>query len=117
MTLEISDDQKSEIRKQLGISDYDRNIAVCGRVSTGKSAFVNAIRGILPTSPGAAPIGNEETTREITPYRDPHLPSVVWWDIPGAGGQNSREWNYCSQQCLFAFDQVILVHEQAFLQV
>ncbi|KAH3164134.1 hypothetical protein KXW49_006281 [Aspergillus fumigatus] len=116
MTLDISEDQISEIRNQLGINGDDRNIAVCGRVSTGKSAFVNAIRGLLPTSVDAAPIGNEETTTEMTPYRDPHLPAVVWWDIPGAGGQNSREWHYCSEQCLFAFDQVIIVHDQVFSQ-
>ncbi|KAL3459994.1 interferon-inducible GTPase-domain-containing protein [Aspergillus heterothallicus] len=109
-----TEDQAREIRALFGIDSNDRNIAVCGRVSVGKSAFVNSIRGLSPTHPDAAPVGNEETTTEMMGYRDPHLPNIVWWDIPGSAGQTSRDQVYFSRHILFAFDQIILVHEQVF---
>jgi predicted GTPase len=109
-----SQEQIDRIRADNGISGDDRNIAVCGRVSAGKSAFVNSIRGLLASHPDAAPIGNEETTTDRRGYRDPHLPGIVWWDIPGSGGRTSRDWEYFVEQHLFVFDLIIIVHEQIF---
>jgi hypothetical protein len=109
-----SPDEISRIRSAYGINGNDRNIAVCGRVSAGKSAFVNSVRGLLASHPDAAPIDNEETTTEIRGYRDPHLPTIVWWDVPGTGGRTSRDWDYFAEQVLFVFDQIIIVHEQIF---
>ncbi|CAI7623003.1 unnamed protein product [Penicillium manginii] len=113
----FTEEQISHIKQQQGIDSNKRNIAICGRVSSGKSAFVNAVRGLPAGHPNLAPVGIEETTATKTPYTDPTLPEVVWWDLPGTGGLCSREWDYYLEQCVFAFDQVIIVHDQIFSKV
>uniref|UniRef100_H3ABH9 IRG-type G domain-containing protein n=1 Tax=Latimeria chalumnae TaxID=7897 RepID=H3ABH9_LATCH len=60
-------------------------IAVVGVSGSGKSSFVNALRGFNDGDPGAAEVGTTETTQEPTAYKHPKLPNVILWDLPGMG--------------------------------
>ncbi|XP_005751803.1 interferon-inducible GTPase 1-like [Pundamilia nyererei] len=59
------------------------NIAITGECGSGKSTFVNALRGLCDDEEGAAPTGVVETTLEVTPYPHPNYPKVTLWDLPG----------------------------------
>jgi GTPase Era involved in 16S rRNA processing len=84
---------------QNGISDYGNslkqglegwkheklNIAVIGSSGQGKSTFINTMRRLRPTDPGAAEVGNTQTTITIKDYPDSKHPNLVYWDLPGCG--------------------------------
>lgn len=50
------------------------NIAVIGRTGVGKSSFINALRSLGPKAPGAAPVGEQETTMLVQSYDHPQNP-------------------------------------------
>ncbi|XP_032190864.1 T-cell-specific guanine nucleotide triphosphate-binding protein 2-like [Mustela erminea] len=59
------------------------NIAVTGESGTGKSSFINTLRGVRHDEEGAALTGAVETTLERRAYKHPKLPNVTFWDLPG----------------------------------
>ncbi|KAL1281414.1 hypothetical protein QQF64_000217 [Cirrhinus molitorella] len=70
------------------------HIAVTGRTGSGKSSFVNVIRGLRDDDEGAAPTGVTETTMERTMYEHPTMPNVKIWDLPGIGSPNFKANKY-----------------------
>ncbi|EHB10679.1 Interferon-inducible GTPase 1, partial [Heterocephalus glaber] len=60
-------------------------LAVIGESGTGKSSFINALRGLGHGEEGAADVGVVETTMKKTPYQHPKYPNVTFWDLPGTG--------------------------------
>ncbi|KAF8521465.1 interferon-inducible GTPase-domain-containing protein [Trichophaea hybrida] len=97
------------------------HFAVCGPSGSGKSSLINAFRGLKSGEEGAAEVGNNETTLEVTRYQDPRkempYPRFVWCDIPGAGTIEISAWQYFNQQGLFIFDFIILVYGGRFTQI
>ncbi|KAI6103309.1 interferon-inducible GTPase-domain-containing protein [Pisolithus croceorrhizus] len=93
------------------------HFAVAGVAGSGKSSFVNAIRGVDTRHQDAAQIGVAETTVEIGRYPDPNpeLP-FVWYDIPGAGTLQQPDWLYFNTQGLFVFDCVVVLFDNRFTQ-
>jgi len=76
------------------------NLAISGCSGTGKSSFMNAMRGIDSHDAGAANVGNVETTMVATPYTFTDAACQLMeddgiacsgqehfrlWDLPGAG--------------------------------
>ncbi|XP_061453150.1 interferon-inducible GTPase 5-like isoform X2 [Rhineura floridana] len=61
------------------------NVAVIGEAGSGKSALVNALRGVGCGERGAAPTGVTETTRKAMAYLLPVVPNLYLWDLPGVG--------------------------------
>ncbi|TFJ96689.1 malate dehydrogenase [Platysternon megacephalum] len=61
------------------------DVAVLGEAGSGKSALVNALRGVGCGEPGAAPTGVTATTRKATAYAHPTVPGLYLWDLPGVG--------------------------------
>jgi len=76
------------------------NLAISGCSGTGKSSFMNAMRGIDSHDSGAANVGNIETTMVATPYTFTDAACQLMeddgiacsgqehfrlWDLPGAG--------------------------------
>ncbi|XP_074837050.1 interferon-inducible GTPase 5-like [Carettochelys insculpta] len=61
------------------------DVAVLGEAGSGKSALVNALRGVSSKEPGAAPIGVTATTRKARAYAHPTVPGLYLWDLPGVG--------------------------------
>jgi len=44
------------------------NLGVIGPPGSGKSSLINALRGLIPRDPDAAPVGIQATTQEPAPY-------------------------------------------------
>ncbi|XP_028396846.1 interferon-inducible GTPase 1-like [Dendronephthya gigantea] len=62
------------------------NIGITGNSGTGKSSFINAIRGVPDDDPTAAPTGVTQTTIEPTPYHNlENYRNIIFWDLPGIG--------------------------------
>ena len=69
-------------------------IGVIGESHSGKSSFINTIRGLKSGEPGAAPVKYRECTRQPTPYEYPKNPLVTLWDLPGVGTNNFPQETY-----------------------
>ncbi|GAB1295987.1 hypothetical protein 2 [Apodemus speciosus] len=85
------------------------NIAVTGETGTGKSSFINALRGIGDEEEGAAPTGVVETTMKRTPYPHPKLPNVTIWDLPGIGSTTFPPHNYLTEMKFGEYDFFIII--------
>jgi len=94
--------------------------AIAGLAGSGKSSLINAFRGLRngSTSSAVAPTGVTETTMQITAYRDPATAPprsrFVWYDVPGAGTNKIKGWQYFNSQGLFVFDLIIVVVDNRF---
>ncbi|XP_062916588.1 interferon-inducible GTPase 5-like [Mobula hypostoma] len=97
---------------QKKITDLDKtelNIAVTGESGTGKSTFINAMRGLRNTDPGAAKSGTIETTKEPIGYSHPTLPNVRYWDLPGIGSPEFQAARYLTEMKFKRFDFFIII--------
>uniref|UniRef100_A0A3P8RVG4 IRG-type G domain-containing protein n=1 Tax=Amphiprion percula TaxID=161767 RepID=A0A3P8RVG4_AMPPE len=90
------------------------NIAVTGETGSGKSSFVNAVRGIDDEDERAAPTGCVETTMEVTPYPHPKYPNVIFWDLPGIGTTNFPADKYLEHVGFEKFDFFIIISADRF---
>lgn len=82
------------------LSEWQRiplNIAITGSSGTGKSSFINAIRGLTADSEGAAPVGVVETTKVPTPYSHPDNTNLKLWDLPGVGTMDFPQERYLEE--------------------
>ncbi|KAK2826400.1 hypothetical protein Q5P01_020614 [Channa striata] len=90
------------------------NIGITGESGSGKSTFVNAIRGIDNSHETAAPTGCVETTTEITPYQHPTYPNVKIWDLPGIGTMNFPADKYLQVVGFEKYDFFIIISADRF---
>ncbi|XP_052775825.1 uncharacterized protein LOC128213809 [Mya arenaria] len=65
-----------------GWKKVQMNIAVTGEPRTGKSSFINSIRGLKADDPGAAEVSLFETTMNLRCYPHPDNPNLRIWDLP-----------------------------------
>ncbi|KAH3771317.1 uncharacterized protein LOC127843665 [Dreissena polymorpha] len=72
------------------------NIAVTGESGTGKSSFINAIRGLRQGDACYAQTGTSETTIAIKQYQHPEHHNLVFWDLPGVGTPQFPNESYLS---------------------
>ncbi|XDV40285.1 hypothetical protein PO909_009402 [Leuciscus waleckii] len=96
------------------------NIAVTGKTGSGKSSFVNALRGVSEDDDDddgvAAPTGVTETTMKATMYEHPTMPNVKIWDLPGIGTPNFKADKYLKEVKLDTYDFFIILSSERFLQ-
>ncbi|CAK6962115.1 interferon-inducible GTPase 5-like [Scomber scombrus] len=90
------------------------NIAITGESGSGKSTFVNALRGIDNRDERAAPTGPVETTKEATPYPHPNYPNVKLWDLPGIGTTSFPADKYLEHVGFEKFDFFIIISVDRF---
>lgn len=96
------------------INNMPLNIAVTGQSGTGKSSFVNALRGVKHESKEAAPTGVGETTTERVPYPHPTFPNVTIWDLPGIGTIKFQPKDYLKQVQFAEYDFFVIVSATRF---
>uniref|UniRef100_A0A6J0UT49 Interferon-inducible GTPase 5 n=1 Tax=Pogona vitticeps TaxID=103695 RepID=A0A6J0UT49_9SAUR len=90
------------------------DIAVTGESGSGKSTFVNAVRGLGDEDDESAPTGVVETTVVPTPYPHPKHPNVTVWDLPGIGTPDFKSSTYLEQVNFSRYDFFILIASERF---
>ncbi|XP_032741928.1 interferon-inducible GTPase 1-like [Rattus rattus] len=90
------------------------NVAVTGESGSGKSSFINALRGIGHEEKGAAEIGVVETTMWRHKYQHPSMPNVVIWDLPGIGTTNFPPKTYLEKMKFYEYDFFIIISATRF---
>ncbi|XP_062916602.1 interferon-inducible GTPase 5-like [Mobula hypostoma] len=96
-------------QKLAELDKIELNIAVTGESGTGKSSFINAMRGLRNTDEGAAEVGVTETTMEPTKYPHPSQPNVSYWDLPGIGSINFPAGEYLQKMKFERYDFFIII--------
>ncbi|KAG5856163.1 hypothetical protein ANANG_G00005120 [Anguilla anguilla] len=96
------------------INRVELNIAITGETGSGKSTFVNAIRGLEDEDEGAAPTGVVETTMEPTMYPHPKFPNIKMWDLPGIGSPNFKAEEYLQKVEFQRYDFFIIIISDRF---
>ncbi|XP_052405811.1 interferon-inducible GTPase 5-like [Carassius gibelio] len=92
------------------------NIAVTGKTGSGKSSFVNALRGLQDDDDGAAPTGTTETTKVPTMYEHPGMPNLKIWDLPGIGSPNFKAKKYLKDVNFNTYDFFIVLNSERFME-
>ncbi|XP_058603465.1 interferon-inducible GTPase 5-like [Onychostoma macrolepis] len=132
-TLEKATAKAKETFDQL--MNVSLNIAVTGRTGSGKSTFINALRGLNKDvndddddddddddndddheDDGAALTGVTETTMEPTMYEHPAVPNVKIWDLPGIGSSNFKAKHYLKDVRLDTYDFFIIISSERFME-
>ncbi|XP_034363418.1 T-cell-specific guanine nucleotide triphosphate-binding protein 2-like [Arvicanthis niloticus] len=105
----------SVIQKALrNIESASLNIAVTGETGTGKSTFINALRGVEQEEEGAAATGVVETTMRRIAYPHAKLPNVILWDLPGIGSTNFPPQRYLTEMKFNEYDFFIIISSTRF---
>ncbi|EIW74606.1 hypothetical protein CONPUDRAFT_113150, partial [Coniophora puteana RWD-64-598 SS2] len=104
-----------EAKRRVGYQEGKLHFAVTGIAGSGKSSLVNALRGLRNRDADAAATGIAETTLHLARFPDanPENP-VVWFDIPGAGTLQIKDWQYFHDQGLYVFDALIVLVDNRF---
>ncbi|KAJ7782249.1 interferon-inducible GTPase-domain-containing protein [Mycena maculata] len=104
-----------DAKRRIGYRDGLYHFAVAGVAGSGKSSLINALRGLRNRDAGAAATGITETTLRVArfPDSDPKNP-FVWYDIPGAGTLQVRDWQYFNNQGLYVFDALVVLVDNRF---
>ncbi|XP_056123703.1 interferon-inducible GTPase 5-like [Rhinichthys klamathensis goyatoka] len=90
------------------------NIAVTGETGAGKSAFINAFRGLGDDDDTSAPTGITETTTQITMYTHPTKSNIRLWDLPGIGMPKFKANEFLKEVKFETYDLFIIISSERF---
>lgn len=103
-------DVVSHIQEALSASENaPLEVAVIGESGTGKSSFINALRGLSHEDKESADVGIVETTMRKTPYQHPKYSNVTFWDLPGTGTPNFLPDTYLEKVGFANYDFFIII--------
>ncbi|XP_039368049.1 interferon-inducible GTPase 5-like [Mauremys reevesii] len=95
-------------------NNTELNIAITGESGSGKSSFLNALRGLGDEDKEAAETGVVETTKEPKRYQHFKYPNVIFWDLPGIGTPDFRPDTYLEQVTFNRYDFFIVIASERF---
>lgn len=90
------------------------NIAVTGETGAGKSAFINAFRGLGDDDENSAPTGITETTTQMTMYTLPTKSNIQLWDLPGIGMPKFKANKFLKEVKFETYDLFIIISSERF---
>ncbi|XP_024902540.1 interferon-inducible GTPase 5 [Pteropus alecto] len=96
------------------LEDVRLDIGITGGTGSGKSTFVNAIRGLGDEEPNSACTGVVEMTVNPTPYPHPKYPNVIFWDLPGVDAHTFQADDYFQRVLLGRYDFIIFITSDSF---
>ncbi|XP_066575408.1 interferon-inducible GTPase 5-like [Amia ocellicauda] len=91
------------------VQEAELNIAITGESGSGKSTFINTIRGLKQNDKGAAKAGVFDSTQVPTAYPYPKHPNVKLWDLPGIGTKNYEAQEYLTRLDFKTYDFFIII--------
>ncbi|XP_071140379.1 interferon-gamma-inducible GTPase 10-like [Mytilus edulis] len=83
-------------------------IAVAGKSAVGKSAFINAIRGVTKTDKDYAIEGFGDTTMEVQEWPHPKNKQIIYCDLPGYGTVTINREKFLKKVKLLDFDMFLI---------
>ncbi|XP_064425526.1 interferon-inducible GTPase 5-like [Latimeria chalumnae] len=90
------------------------DIAITGESGSGKSTFINAMRGLTPEDKEAAEIDVRKPTVEPTKYAHPCFPNVIFWDLTRIKNLNCRQQEYLERVNIQQYDLFIIFSSKSF---
>lgn len=104
---------KNLLKRELeSLTSTEVHIAVIGMSGSGKSSFINSIRGLKPGDTGAAEVGVNETTTTCNPYSHPENNTFIVWDLPGVGTSNFPQEEYLQKVGYDNYDFFIIISRE-----
>lgn len=82
--------------------------AVAGQSTAGKSAFINAIRGVKYNDKGYAKEGFGDTTMHIEEYVHPKNKQIIYCDLPGYGTTTITKETFLKKVNISDYDMFII---------
>lgn len=114
----VSDMIKYLTNRQKTWQNIEINFAVIGDSGTGKSSFINAVRGIDDDDEKAAQVGIIEDTVKPQSFLHPTHPKIRFWDLPTIGSprfHNDLEL-YCDEVNFSKYDAFLIFSYTRFTQ-
>ncbi|XP_067403097.1 interferon-inducible GTPase 1-like [Emydura macquarii macquarii] len=104
----------SGVQKFKNLSDIEFSIAIAGETGSGKSSFINAIRGLGDEDKDAAKTAVMEVTKAPAQYWHPMYPMVLFWDLPRIDTPDFQPNTYLKQVKFKHFDVFIINASEQF---
>uniref|UniRef100_A0A8D0BE45 IRG-type G domain-containing protein n=1 Tax=Salvator merianae TaxID=96440 RepID=A0A8D0BE45_SALMN len=70
----------------------DVSVALVGKTGVGKSALVNAVRGMTEDDVGSAPVGEPAKSEGPVMYPDPSHPNLLIWELALDDKEQADRW-------------------------
>lgn len=106
---------REEAKRKIDIDSVKKyNIAITGQTGSGKSSYVNAVRGIRDDDERAAKVDEKQVLTPMTKYQHPTLKTLDIWDCPGAGTAHHPLETYFMDKYLYMFDGLVIVYENRY---